>query len=148
MAVAASDNLQWKWNRGAMTPKSDFGNPTLDTSYQLCVYDGGALRMSLALPAGGACAGRACWKENGAGFQYADKTGLRGVTRLTLKAGTAPGKAKILLKGRGGNLGMQALPLTQPVTVQLRSATGVCWDAVFGAPALRNQADQFKDRSD
>ncbi len=147
-SVPDKDNLQWKWSRGATTPKPDFGNPTIDTSYQLCLYDGGTLRMSLPLPAGGACGGRACWKENGAGFQYADKTGLHGVTRLILKSGAAPGKAKILVKGRGANLAMPTLPLAQPVTVQLRSSTGVCWDAVYGAPAIRNQADQFKDKSD
>ena len=112
------------------------------------MYDGGALRESLALPAGGVCGGRPCWKENGAGFQYADKTGLHGITRLTLKSGTAPGKAKILAKGRGQNLALPSLPFAQPVVVQLRSATGVCWEATFGAPALRNQSDQFKDKSD
>ncbi|MEB2286071.1 MAG: hypothetical protein B6D46_03750 [Polyangiaceae bacterium UTPRO1] len=147
-AAAAHDSLQWKWNRGAATPQTDFGNPTIDTGYQLCLYDGGALRMSLPLPAGGACGGRACWRENGSGFQYADKTGSRGITRLALKSGTTPGKAKILLKGRGGGLAMPTLPFAQPLTVQLRSSTGACWDATFSAPALRNRADQFKDESD
>ena len=142
------DNLQWKWNRGATTPKTDFGHPTIDTSYQLCVYDGPNLRMSLPLPAGGACADKACWRENGAGFQYGDKGALHGVTRLTLKSGAAPGKAKILLKGKGVNLAMPSFPLAQPLTIQLRSSTGVCWDAVYSAPAIRNQSDQFKDKSD
>ncbi|MCC6849632.1 MAG: hypothetical protein IT294_14105 [Deltaproteobacteria bacterium] len=142
------DSLQWKWSHGAVTPKADFGNPTVDAGYQLCVYDGGALRMSLPLPAAGVCRERPCWKENGAGFQYADKTGLHGVTRLVLKSGAAPGKAKVLLKGRGAHLAMPALPFAQPVTVQLRSSTGVCWEAAFSAPAIRNQPDQFKDKSD
>ena len=142
------DNLQWKWNRGATTPKADFGNPAIGTSYQVCVYDGSTLRMSLPLPAGGACAGRPCWKENGSGFQYSDKSNLRGVSRLTLKSGAVPGKAKILLKGRGENLAMPPLPIAEPVTVQIRNSAGVCWDAVFSAPSIRNQADQYKDKSD
>ncbi|MCC6765600.1 MAG: hypothetical protein IT293_13145 [Deltaproteobacteria bacterium] len=146
--LADKDSLQWKWHRGAATPKADFGNPTVDASYQLCVYDGGTLRTSLPLPTAGVCGGRPCWKENGAGFQYADKTGLHGVTRLVLKSGAAPGKAKILLKGRGANLALPALPLAQPVRVQLLSSTGVCWEAAFSAPAIRNQPDQFKDKSD
>jgi hypothetical protein len=104
--------------------------------------------MSLPLPAGGVCAGKACWRENGAGFQYGDKSAQHGVTRLTLKSGAAPGKAKILLKGKGGSLGLPGFPLAQPLTVQLRSSTGVCWDAAYSAPAIRNQSDQFKDKSD
>ena len=135
-------------NRGATTPKTDFGNPAIGTSYQVCVYDGTTLRMSLPLPAGGACAGRPCWKENGSGFQYSDKSNLRGVSRLTLKSGAVPGKAKILLKGRGENLAMPPLPIAEPVTVQIRNSAGVCWDAVFSAPSIRNQADQYKDKSD
>jgi hypothetical protein len=52
------------------------------------------------------------------------------------------------LKGRGANLALPTLPLAQPVTVQLRSSTGVCWDAVYSAPASRNQSDLFRDKSD
>ena len=146
--VPDKDNLQWKWNRGAATPKTDFGTPTIGTSYQLCVYDGGALRVSVPMPAGGVCAGRPCWKENAVGFQFGDKSALHGVTRLTLKSGFAPGKSKILLKGRGANLALPILPLAEPVTVQLRNSAGFCWEAVYSAPAIRNQPDQFKDKSD
>jgi cysteine-rich repeat protein len=148
-AVATKDNLQWKWARGATTPKSDLGNPPIFTSYQLCVYDGtSALRVSLPIPAGGVCGGRPCWKENSSGFQYSDKTALHGITRLQLKSGSVPGKAKIQIKGRGVTLGLPELPLSQAVTVQLRNSAGVCFEAVYGAPAIRNTTDQFKDKSD
>ncbi len=148
-STPAKNNLQWKWYRGATTPKADFGNPAIGTSYQLCVYDGAStLRMNLPLPAGGVCGGKPCWKENSAGFQYGDKTALHGVTRLVLKSGAVPGKAKIQIKGRGTNLGLPPLPLAQAVTVQLRNSAGNCFGAVYSAPAIRNQTDQFKDKSD
>ena len=44
-----------------------------------------------------------------------------------------------------------ALPLAQPVTVQLVHSDGVCWEAVYSAPASKNTAGppgQFKDRAD
>jgi cysteine-rich repeat protein len=144
------DGLKWKWKRGATTPRSDFGSPTAITGYQLCIYNGAsALVSSAAIPAGGLCAGRPCWKATGTGFKYVDKDATpRGITRVTLREGTTPGQAKILVKGKGVNLDMPTLPLGQPVTVQLRNSQGVCWEAVFSAPALRNQLDQFKDKSD
>ena len=148
-AYPVKDNLQWKWSRGPTTPKADFGNPPIHTSYQLCVYDGtSALRMSLPIPAGGVCGDKPCWKENSSGFQFADKTALHGITRLQLKSGSVPGKAKIQIKGRGVNLAVPQLPFAQTVTVQLRNGAGVCFEGIYGAPAIRNTTDQFKDKSD
>ncbi len=145
----AKDALQWKWNKGATTFNADFGNPNLSTSYQLCIYDGTHLLSSAPLPAAGVCDFRDCWRPTGTGFKYAEKSGLRGgVTRIVLKEGTAPGKAKIQVKGRGLNLAYPPFPLTQPLTVQLRNSAGFCWEAVYGTPATRNQSDQFKDKSD
>ena len=68
-------------------------------------------------------------------------------TQVLLKEGI-DGKAKILVKGKGVNLPLPTLPLTQPVTVQLRSRDGGCWEAVYGAPATKNDATQFKDKAD
>ncbi len=144
------DLLTWKWTKGAVTPQADFGTPTTSTGYQLCIYDGGAnLVSSSAIPAAGVCAGKACWTGNVSGFKYADKEGTPdGVTKLVLKQGLAPGKAKIMLKGRGANLNLPALPLAEPVTVQLRNGDGVCWEAVYSAPPNKNDPTQFKDKSD
>jgi len=72
-----------------------------------------------------------------------------GVAQLILKAGIA-GKAQIRVKGKGANLVIPSLPLAQPVTVQLGNTAGVCWEAVYSAPA-RNTAGppgQFKDTAD
>jgi cysteine-rich repeat protein len=149
------DRLLWKWVNGAVMPRADFGDPSSTTSYQLCVYDetGGTPRLVLgtAAPAGGTCRGRPCWRATSTGFKYADpELTPDGLFRILLREGLVPGKGKILVKGRGPNLGLPALPLAQDpaVTVQLKSSDGPCWEARYAAPALRNTQAQFKDRTD
>src|SRR6185369_1420660 len=57
----SKDQGQWKYNRGAATPKSDFGTPLTSTNYQFCIYANGALVSRAFIPASGTCAGKACW---------------------------------------------------------------------------------------
>jgi len=143
------DQSKWKWNKGAVTPKSDFGAPLATTDYQLCVYAGGTLVSRTHVPAGGLCIGRPCWKENAKGFQYKNKDATPdGVTQLKLKEGLVDGKAQIQLKGKGVNLVMPTLPLAQPVLVQLRNSDGVCWETTFSAPAQKNDPTQYRDKND
>jgi len=52
------------------------------------------------------------------------------------------------LQGRGVHLGLAPLPATQPVTVQLKNSDGACWDAVYSAPAQKNDGTQLRDKSD
>jgi hypothetical protein len=42
---------------------------------------------------------------------------------------------------------MPTLPLTTPVTVQLKNAAGVCWEAKYSL-STKNVADQFKAKAD
>ena len=65
-----------------------------------------------------------------------------------LREGLDAGKSKIIVKGKGLNLDMPPLPLDPPVRVQLRNSAGMCWEACYSAPAIRNQTYQFKDRAD
>lgn len=151
------DVLDWKWLKGATTPKSDFGDPLTTDSYELCVYDGTpTLIMHATAPAGGLCrvsSPRPCWKATSSGFVYAD-TDLTplGIKKIVLKSGVAGGTAKITVQGKGVNLDMPAtFPLAQPVTVQLKNASGLCWEATFGAPASKNTVGPpgwFKDKGD
>ena len=146
------DTLVWKWLKGAATSLADFGDPLTNTTYQLCVYDqsgGGTLVLSATAPNGGVCAGAPCWKQTGSGFKYKDKDlSPNGILGVVLKAGD-DGKAKIMVKGKSGNLGLPpTLSLTQPVTVQIKNNAGICWQATYSAPALVDQPDQFKDKSD
>jgi len=144
----SKDRLQWKWNKGALTTVGDFGSPTSTTDYVLCVYDAGNLVALTRIPAGGTCAGRPCWQAKSTGFSYKDKDLTPdGIAQLTLKAG-ATGKAKIQVKGSRDNLPMPTLPLDLPVVVQLRNSDGVCWGSTFSAPAVKNEAANYKDKAD
>jgi hypothetical protein len=132
--------------KGPVTPKSDFGNPLVGDSYDLCVYDAAStVIMHATVPAGGLCHAshpKPCWTETSSGFRYVnpDMTPL-GIRKLVLKAGLTDGAAKITIDGRGAHLEMPPhFPLAQPITVQLKNSSGACWEAIYGAPATRNTA--------
>jgi len=146
------DGFLWKWLKGALTTKEDFGEPLAATGYQLCVYDGApALVAHAEAPAGGSCSTkrpRPCWKESKNGFTYVDRDLTPdGIQKLLLRAGV-DGKAKIQVKGKGELLDLPSLPVSQlPVTVQLRRDDGTCWESVFSG-TLRNTPELLKAKSD
>jgi hypothetical protein len=149
-----TDQALWKWSYGAATAKGDYGNPLASTSYQLCVFDGDGRTIGRAgAPAGGVCGGRPCWREGSSTFTYRSRDrrpdGTRRVStvRLKLKAG-GDGQARIVARGTGPTVDLAPLPADQPVTVQLKSSEGACWEAAYSAPARRNGIDQFVDRND
>ncbi len=83
------------------------------------------------------------------GFRYKDKLLTPdGVRQIILKQGLTAGKPRILVRGRGLDLEMPGLPITQPVRVQLRNDNGMCWEATYSAPAKKNQLDKFFDKAD
>ena len=142
------DQAQWKWGKGQTTIKADFGNPLGTTDYQLCIYANGALVSKAFIPAGGTCAGKACWKENAKGFQYKDKDATpAGVTQLKLKEGV-DGKSQIQVKLKGDNVDMPDLALALPVRVQIKNSAGICWETTHSAPASKNDDLQYKDKND
>ena len=144
----AKDKLTWKWKKGGATTKAEFGSPTTVTDYLLCVYDAGTLVSRARIPADSTCAGRPCWRETSSGFKYKDnETSPDGIRNLSLKEG-ATGKAVIILRGKGVDLDVPPLPMTQPVRVQLRNTDDVCWEAVYDTPAQKNTASQYKDKSE
>ncbi len=144
------DKLIWKWLKGEITPKADFGNPVVDESYVFCMYDGTGLAMSSLAPAGGLCDGKACWKDKPKGFQYKDKDLTPdGINLMKLSAGVEAGKAKIFIKSKGENLQLPDLAaLVSPVTIQVENNAGICWETVFTAPFQKQDATSFKDKSD
>ncbi len=147
-----ADRLTWKYMKGAATPKGDFGDPLHTTDYELCVYDGsGSLVTRACAPAGGTCDGKPCWRDIGSGYKFRRRdvsaSGLKNGLQVILKSG-ADGKPKLSVKGKGASPAVPTLPLSQPATVQLMNGGGVCWEATYSAPALRNDAQQFKDRGD
>jgi hypothetical protein len=137
------DSLKWQWLHGTATSYSDYGAPLSATDYALCLYDANGLALDAIVPAGSA------WQAGLHGLKYRSKSGTPdGVTQIQLKIG-ADGKAKILVQGRGIDLRMPALDaLEQPLRVQLRSSDGLCWEAVYSAPARRSTSSIFSDRAD
>jgi hypothetical protein len=148
----AKDRLQWKWQKGSATMKSEFGNPLVDADYRLCIYDGQQTLLAHAsAPAGGTCnakSPRPCWRENATGFRYVDRDLTPdGLQDLTLRAGV-DGKARIAVKGKGANLSTPALPIAHlPVTVQLTNRDGACWGATYSS-TLKNGTTMLKAKSD
>jgi len=146
------DSVSWSWLRGPGLTKNDFVDPTDATDYALCIYaDGGAIASEASLSAGEICSGAPCWTPlKTAGFRYADRAATwSGITSLSL-AGGDPGKSKIVLKGKGQNLNLPALPLDSSagVVVQLRNSAGSCWESVFPPSSIqRNTANQFSAAS-
>jgi hypothetical protein len=127
------DRLGWKWVKGPPIDASEFGDPVSMTDYAVCVFDTdeGTLPPQLVLDAA-APAGEG-WEPTATGFRYRSP-GLApdGLRSIVLKAG-AYGKARLVVKGRGPNLGLPPTldDLNPPVTVQLRTANGPCWDAEY-----------------
>jgi hypothetical protein len=150
------DVVLWKWIKGAVTTKAEFGNPLVDETFELCIYDGTpALVSSATAPAGGLCNAakpKPCWAEDANGFKYNDKDLTPdGIQKLALKQGLEPGKAKIVLKAKGMHIDVPPIPIAQPLTVQLETSSGHCWEARYGAPASKNTAGPpplFKDKAD
>jgi cysteine-rich repeat protein len=152
----AKDSLSWKWAKGEQTLLGEFGNPLATTGFTLCVFDragGSPARMSSeTVPAGASCGAESCWTALGdRGFRFRDASNrFDGIRSIVLKPGDA-GKAKIIVKGKGENLGLPSLPLAQDsnVTVQLKRTDDdtICWGADYSAPAL-NEPDRFRDKSE
>lgn len=144
------DGFAWKWTKGAATLKSEFGNPPAGGYLQFCLYDGNGLVMTASIPGGGTCGSSLCWKDITSGYSYTDRDLTPGgLQTLRLGQGLQPGQSKITLKGRGVNLDMPALAtLTAPLRAQLRNPGGVCWEATYGAPFIRQDASQLSDKSD
>ncbi len=141
----------WKWIKGSVTALADYADPVNTDDYELCVYDGAGILMQMTAPAGGTCDGKDCWQAKTTSFKYKDKLLTPdGLLKMTLKEGLIAGKAKIIVKGKGLNLLMPPLgvSLTSPLTVQLKNSAGVCWEAVYTAPFIKNDGATFKDKAD
>jgi hypothetical protein len=130
------DQVQWKWGKGAATTTAEVGAPDVGTSYELCVYDAApSLIFKASMPAGGTCAGKACWKVTAKKADYKDKAATpAGIRQLAVKPAPTNGKAKAQVKGQGVLLTMPTLPIAPsalPLTAQLRNSDGTCWTATF-----------------
>ncbi len=136
---AGRDRLSWKWNRGDATAVADFGDPSLDTNYRVCVYAGlfgGGPDLEAFLPAGAVCnGGRSCWSlKEGRGWRYKDGDASRGgIAKIQLGAGE-DGKAKVRVQAKKGQFNLDDFPAASPITIQLVRGNDTieqCWQNTF-----------------
>jgi hypothetical protein len=143
-ADASKRKLLWKWAVDSGT--TDLGDPTTSTSYRLCLYAGTtSVDITDGVPGGGSA-----WKASSTGFTYKDSTaGGDGAAKMVLKS-TPSGKTKILLKAKGTNLDLDALPIgltTEPLLTQLlRNDDPTCWEASF-ATLTKDDGTQLKAKT-
>ena len=62
---------------------TDFGNPTVDTDYEFCVFTrdlvaSGLARVAAPLSAAQSCGTSPCWTPASGGFKYRDVAGAAG----------------------------------------------------------------------
>ncbi len=140
-----ADKLRWKWGRGERTDANEFGQPDLDTTYDLCIYDGIGSGL-YSLEAWLEVSPSSNWLQRSEDrWKYKDRTGAEdGIQGANLRAGVDE-KVKIMMKGGGENLPTPNLPfeVNPVVAVQLSNDRGVCWGSEF-IEATKNTDTKFK----
>ena len=135
VANPKSDRLSWSW-RGGPVMTGDLGDPLNTTDYLLCLYDSTIVpqpRLALAAPHDGTCGLLPCWSGVSGKFRYRD--------RLVSPDGISDGSFAVSsekIKAKGGHVFSNVtapppLPLAFPLTVQLVTSDGFCWDSVFSS---------------
>ncbi|MGH7894038.1 MAG: hypothetical protein ACREQL_05170 [Candidatus Binatia bacterium] len=146
-AAPSVDQVKFKWGKGPTVPKTDFGGPGTLTTYRLCVYRGDNTLVYHGQPVGGSCGTVPCWKPLATGWKFTSKTGgPDGMTKIALKHGLLPLKAKLQAQAKGDLALPAVLQLQLNVVAQLRTSDGRCWGATFASPA-KNDATQFSAKS-
>ena len=139
------DKLIFKWIKGAATTVEDFGTPAGTTSYAVCLYAG---TTDTSIGVATIAPNMTFWTATTPGFKYKDPGGTSsGIQKVLLKSGAA-GKAKTLVKGKGGGLpDPPAGPLPLPVTAQLvNNFNNVCYEGIFNN-IKKNDLEQFKAKN-
>jgi cysteine-rich repeat protein len=146
------NKVQFKWLKGSFAG-SELGDPTATTDYALCVYDAEGIVAELVAPAGTMmCGAKPCWKVIGSPpvtIKYKDPQkppASDGVKQVLGKA-SLNGKAKVQLKALGATIPPITLGsgLSYPVTAQVVTTDGTCWEASFlPADEKRNDGTMFK----
>lgn len=149
-SVPRGNLFTWKWLPGAPTLLSDFGDPTAGDDVALCVYDANGLVTAVTVPGGGTCGTKPCWRATTSSLKYKSRDGApEGMVGLTIKESLVSGKPRILAKAKGEHLVVPPLGgLASSVTVQLRTVTGVCFEAVYSAPFRKHDERTFQDKAD
>src|SRR5262245_45633376 len=132
---ANGQTTTWRWRGAPSMPLVVLGDPRdpVGPKYPFCIRDADGRLVGNEAPAGGACAGRRCWRALGrSGFAYRNPRTRDGLTLL-----------RVLADGRAGSevfARMKAPPgstaPSPPLTVQLETSEGTCWTSSIDASAL------------
>jgi cysteine-rich repeat protein len=147
----ANGKLSWKWSRGESTSCAAIGTPSVDTDYDLCIYDGTgsgqyAPPSHLHLPASG------LWSvRDECDWTYSDNdVAVDGIKKIKLKPTDEPDKSAIGLSARGLLVPIPApvaadrfMSMDPNVTVQLLNSLGECWESDF-IEAKKNTGNTFR----
>jgi hypothetical protein len=143
-ASPSGDKLKLTWKGGPVLVP-DLGDPRVDTTYELCVYDDVEPQMAIDVSPGSG------WQAIGSpsaprGYKFKGRGEQDGVRVILLKASSL-NRASLKVVAKGDNLPDPALPFTSPVTVQLY-ADDTCWEASFGvAETKKNDGTGFSGKT-
>ena len=60
-----------------------------------------------------------------------------------------PNLADLVVRARGANVPLPALPLSEPVIAQLVKSDGSgCWESDYSAPPVKSNTKVFADKND
>jgi hypothetical protein len=145
------DLLKFNWKGGPVLVPA-FGDPINSTRYELCVYDASGVRLAVGVPPGFTPPVGPGWKILGTiavpkGYKYKDVAmSIQGVKEIKL-LGSSIDRANLKVVGKGPLLPDDPPPFQLPVTAQLYSSDGNCWEAVFDTPMTkRNEPNLFKGK--
>ncbi len=146
--VSSKAKVIFKWLRGSGSGEdpNDYGDPTAGDSILLCFYQDAALVFEMKAPPNG------LWKVlPGKGFKYNDTAVVNsGIKKILLKGGD-PGKAKVMVIGKGQSLPIpdlqQSLDPNSTYDVQVQSTAPGCWGRSYLAGQATNVNRKFKLKS-
>ena len=143
-------SIAWRLIRANGAPTlAAFGSPIDVTSYALCIYDDGVLKIDASVPPSASK-----WQESGhmTAYRYADGlASADGIKRMLLKS-AADGRVRIIVRSKGPNVELPApvgperfFNQSVSVVVQLSNDMGACWEATLRpADTVINHSRRFK----
>ena len=123
-AKNAAAVTRWRWKHTMLAP--GFGDPTVDTAYEICLETPGGALVEVAPQGGG-------WRAGQSGFLYRARAGP--IRRLSLRTNEKRTALAATIRSESS----PALPLTTPLRLRLLQHTGgvtSCLEAEFTDPSV------------
>jgi len=137
--------IAWKWSADRSTA-SLAPNGGM-TGYSLCIYDGtGALFIDMTAPPFTDCEEGEGWRGRNGRYRFKKRSGEAFQMRtLTVQNGSE--RTKILLKATGMGAPLSRMrEMTAPLTAQLLTSGGECWQADYNEMSMRTHTLKARSR--